>query len=313
MTERIGLRSTAGNYSDYRSERARAESALADSYVRQQREVARIERDVRAIASHGQQTERETTNDYVRGRAKKVARTAKVRERKLERLLNSEEKIDKPERRWGLSLDFANDAETGRDVIKLDNVSVRFGDRTVLQGVNLHVQSGERVALTGANGSGKSTLIDVICGRLAASSGEVALGTGVQLGLYAQEQELVDLARSPLEQVRAVGPGDESDARTFLHRFLFTEANVNRPAGQLSYGERARLSLALLVRAGANVLVLDEPLNHLDLEARERFEGGAGAIRGNSVDRAARPIRDRADRDADRRAEGRQTGRLGVH
>jgi ATP-binding cassette subfamily F protein 3 len=272
-----------GNYSDYLVQREREETAHLDAFTRQQREIGRIERDVRAVASHGQSTERETTNDYVRGRAKKVARTAKVRERKLERLLASEERLDKPERRWGLALDFALDGDTGRDVVSLHKLTVRFGERAILDEVDLQIRSKDRVALTGPNGAGKSTLINVVCGRLCPDAGTVTLGTGVKIGLYTQEQELVELDRSPLAQMRDSAPGEESDVRAFLHKFLFTGDNVNRPAGELSYGERARLSLALLVRRGANVLVLDEPLNHLDLDARERFEDALAQFDGTTI------------------------------
>jgi ATP-binding cassette subfamily F protein 3 len=126
--------------------------------------------------------------------------------------------------------------------------------------------------LTGANGAGKSTLLRVIAGTIEPSSGAFRLGAGVVPGIYAQEQETIDFTRSPLDQVRAVAPLAETDARSFLHLFLFGGEMVKRPAGFLSYGERARLQLALLVLRGANLLLLDEPLNHLDLTSRKRFE-----------------------------------------
>ena len=261
-----------GNYSAYIAAKQRAAEAQLDAFERQQREIQRIERDIRAVASHGQKTEGETTNDYIRGRAKKVARTAKVRERRLERVLDSSDRIEKPGKRWGLALELDAVKPSGRDVIIADRVILRFGERTILSGIDLHIRAGERVALVGPNGAGKSTLLRVLSGRMAPESGTVRLGAAVELGIYDQEQENVDLGRSALDQVRSASSGEESEIRTFLHRFLFTEDQVRRPAGELSYGERARLSLALLVRRGANVLLLDEPLNHLDLDARERFE-----------------------------------------
>jgi ATP-binding cassette subfamily F protein 3 len=91
-------------------------------------------------------------------------------------------------------------------------------------------------------------------------------------GRYAQEQETLARDQTMLEQTRAVVPMSETDARSFLHRFLFGGESVFQPVYSLSYGERARLSLALLVLQGANFLLLDEPLNHLDLPSRERFE-----------------------------------------
>jgi ATP-binding cassette subfamily F protein 3 len=266
------LTAYTGNYSDYIAAKRRADEAHAEAYERQQNEIARIERDVRAVASHAAKTENETTNDYLRGRSKKVARTAKVRERKLERLLKSTERINKPVRRWGLALELDASGETGRDVIVAEDLSLSFGDRVLFQDLSLHVRARERVALTGPNGAGKSSLLRVITGQLAPTHGSIRLGAAVRPGVYSQEQENVALHLSAFEQVRDSAPGEESEARAFLHKFLFTGENVLRPAGELSYGERARLSLALLVRRGANLLLLDEPLNHLDLPSRERFE-----------------------------------------
>jgi ATP-binding cassette subfamily F protein 3 len=109
------------------------------------------------------------------------------------------------------------------------------------------------------------------------------LGTGVRPGYFSQEQDTVSMIQSPLAQIRAVALGDEGEARGFLHKFLFTSENVLRPAGELSYGERARLALALLVRRGANLLLLDEPLNHLDLTSREQFEEALYAFEGTTL------------------------------
>jgi ATP-binding cassette subfamily F protein 3 len=266
------LTSYPGTYADYAAAKRRASVAEADAYARQQRRIAEIERDVRAVASHAQRTERATQHDFLRGRAKKVARTAKVRERKLERLLLSEERIEKPERRWEMALDFGDRTDGSRDVATVTDVHVAFGDRAVLRGVDLRVRFGDRIALTGPNGGGKSTLLRLLAGELAPSRGTVRLGPDVVVGRYAQEQETVDSERTVLEQARAVAPLSETDARSFLHRYLFGGETVFRRASDLSYGERARLALALLVLRGATFLLLDEPLNHLDLPSREGFE-----------------------------------------
>ncbi len=269
-----------GAYSDYLAAKGAAAAAHADAYTRQQREIARVERDIRAVASHAGTTERATQHDFLRARAKKVARTAKVRERKLEKLLASEERIDKPERRWGLALEFAERDESGRDVAVAENASVELSGRPILRDIDLHVRFGERVAITGPNGGGKTTLLRLLLGEVAPSAGRVRLGAGVVPGRYAQEQETVDPRLTVLDQARTVAPLSETDARSFLHRFLFGGEAVFRRAADLSYGERARLALALLVLRGANFLLLDEPLNHLDLPSRERFEEALAGFGG---------------------------------
>ena len=147
----------------------------------------------------------------------------------------------------------------------------------------------ERVALLGANGSGKTTLLRTLAGTLAPLGGSLRRSPAAVVGYLAQEQELLDPAASALATIRDAGAGAETEARSFLHLFLFTGDDALRPVAELSYGERARLSLALLVARGATVLLLDEPLNHLDIDSRERFESAldqfAGAVVVVSHDR----------------------------
>jgi ATP-binding cassette subfamily F protein 3 len=96
----------------------------------------------------------------------------------------------------------------------------------------------------------------------------------------AQEQELLDPALTALETIQRAAPLGETEVRSFLHYFLFSGDDPIRPVGQLSYGERARLSLARLVAQGCNLLLLDEPLNHLDIPSRARFEQALAAFDG---------------------------------
>lgn len=147
-----------------------------------------------------------------------------------------------------------------------------FGYRRLLSGVSLVVNDRERVALVGPNGSGKSTLLRTIVGELKPIAGEVRLGAWISAGYFPQGQEGLPLDSTPLELAQQAAELEETAARTFVHRFLFAGEDVHKPARGLSYGERARLILALLVLGGASLLVLDEPLNHLDLPSREAFE-----------------------------------------
>jgi ATP-binding cassette subfamily F protein 3 len=159
-------------------------------------------------------------------------------------------------------------------------VGHRFDGRFLFRDVNLQLQRGERVALVGANGSGKTTLLQIVAGECAPAEGSVRLGTNVHLGYYSQEQEGLNDAATPFEEIRAVAPLSETQARSFLHYFLFAGDDVFVPVGNLSYGERARLALAKLVLGGCNFLLLDEPINHLDIPSREGFERALSAFEG---------------------------------
>jgi ATP-binding cassette subfamily F protein 3 len=272
-----------GNYSDFAEAKRHEDEEAELAWNRQQAEVTRIKRDIRAAETKARTIESSTIDYAVRKKAAKIARPAVVRKRKLERMLGDEDAAEKPVRRWGMALDFAEGASGARDVVQMKNVNVSLGGQSVLGDVDLHVRHGDRVALLGPNGSGKTTLMRVMTGELVPDSGRVRIGSGVRVGYFAQEQQTLALESTVLEQASAVAAMTESDLRTFLHKFLFGGDTVHRRVGDLSYGERARLMLALLVLKETTLLLLDEPLNHLDIEAREEFEQALAQFSGTTI------------------------------
>jgi ATP-binding cassette subfamily F protein 3 len=126
----------------------------------------------------------------------------------------------------------------------------------------------------------QTSLVRTNIGLLPPLAGKVRLGAGVKLGYMAQEQETLDPSLDALTTIRMLAPLSETAARHFLHQFLFTGDEVFTPVGRLSYGERARLYLAGLVAQGHNFLLLDEPINHLDIPSRARFEGALATFEG---------------------------------
>jgi ATP-binding cassette subfamily F protein 3 len=261
-----------GNYSAYVAARQHEEQEHAAAWARQQKEVRRVREDIRRLEHHAQTIEANTIDYAVRAKAAKIARPAVVRKARLERMLDSEEAIERPDQTWTMAIELKAGSHGARNVIDIDGAEVSLGGRRVLQGISLTVRIGDRVALVGPNGSGKSTLIKLIAGELRPRQGSVRIGANVRIGYFAQEQVSLDLEKTVLEQARSDASMSESDMRTFLHRFLFGGDVVHQLIGDLSYGERARLMLALLVLRGTNLLLLDEPLNHLDISARENFE-----------------------------------------
>ncbi|MBM3188513.1 MAG: ABC-F type ribosomal protection protein [Chloroflexi bacterium] len=269
-----------GNYSAYVSAKEREQEKHWQQYQDQQDEIARMKSEVRRLSGHAGRIERETIHYHYRKIAKKIARQAVVRQRRLQRLLDSEDLLDKPRQRWQMKLAFEGTPSSGQDVLVLEGLGKRFGDLRLFQEADLILRRGERVALIGPNGSGKTTLLRIIVGQELPSEGAVKIGANVQIGYLSQEQDNLDWESSPFETAQRAMALNETEARQFLHNFLFAGDDVFTPVGSLSYGERARLALGVLVLQGCNLLLLDEPINHLDIPSRERFEQALSTYEG---------------------------------
>jgi ATP-binding cassette subfamily F protein 3 len=178
-----------------------------------------------------------------------------------------------------MKLDFAAHFHQSKDVLVTEELSVGYG-QPLLTHLNLHIRAGQRIVLTGPNGAGKTTLIRTIAGKLEPICGNLKLGAAVKLGYMTQEQELLNPGLNALQTIQSVAAFNETEARNFLHYFLFKGDDALRITGELSFGERARLQLALLVAQGCTFLLLDEPINHLDIPSRARFEEALANFKG---------------------------------
>ncbi|HEY4688508.1 MAG TPA: ABC-F family ATP-binding cassette domain-containing protein [Anaerolineae bacterium] len=279
------LREYAGNYTAYLEQSLAERERQWQAYRQQQDEIRRLKQDIAHTFEQARSVERSTTprQPGVRRYAKKVANKAKAREKKLERYVESDERVEKPKLSWQMKVEFNRAPVSGQDVLRLENLSVGYGERILLRDISLTIRQGERVALIGPNGSGKSTLLKTIVGQISPLSGEVRVGASVRTGYFAQEQDTPDPRSTPLSSLRAVAPMNDTDARSFLHYFLFTGDQPLISNHRLSYGERARLMLALLVAQGCNFLLLDEPINHLDLPSRTQFEQALTNFKGTAL------------------------------
>ncbi len=294
--QRQGLHEYAGNYSDYFERRQAEIDQQWDTYHDQQAEIRRMKADIARTKAQAARTERAASSiriggpeykakgfkSYQQGIAKKVAKKAKSRQKKLERFLESDERVDRPRTSWQMKLEFHDPQHRSRDILLTEDLAIGYpGHPPLLTGLRLQVRGGERVALTGPNGCGKTTLLRTIAGKLDPLYGSARLGASVKLGYMTQEQENLDLDQSPLEIVQSAGLFNQTEARAFLHYFLFGGDDALRPCGGMSYGERSRLELALLVAQGCTFLLLDEPINHLDIPSRARFEQALGNFDGS--------------------------------
>jgi len=280
------VRQYAGNYSDYVEQELAEQVQRWQEYTDQQEEIARLHnaaRHLRGVAKFKRGGKADSRDKFSKGffanRGAGTVRRARHIERRVEHLL-TDERVEKPRPVWQMKLAFDETPASGKDVLVLEDLALGYDGRPLFSGVNLTLRLGERIALVGPNGSGKTTLLRGVVGQIVPLAGQIRLGTNVRVGYYSQEQEGLDDASNAFEEIRRVAPLGETDVRGFLHYFLFSGDDVFVPVGSLSFGERARLALAKLVAAGCNFLLLDEPINHLDIPSRERFEQGLAAFEG---------------------------------
>jgi ATP-binding cassette subfamily F protein 3 len=272
------MRSYPGNYTFYLEAKINEQERRWQDYSDQQSEIKRLHKaatQVRRQARFRVGGKGDSGDKFAKGffgnRSAGTIRRAKMLEQRLERL-RTEDKIDKPRAAWQMKLDFSEIPVSGRDVVTIEELSIGYGEFVLLSGLNLHARYGDRIALIGSNGAGKTTLVRTIAGFLPPLAGQVQIGVNVRTGYMAQEQENLDPNLDAFATIRKLAPFSETDTRAFLHQYLFGGDDVFIPVGQLSYGERARLSLACQVVQGCNLLLLDEPINHLDIPSRGRFE-----------------------------------------
>jgi ATP-binding cassette subfamily F protein uup len=176
-----------------------------------------------------------------------------------------------------VKLDVATGAPSGKLVAELTDVCKAFGDKIIVQNFNATILRGDKVGLIGPNGAGKTTLLKLILGELAPDSGQVRQGANLQVAYFDQMRNALDLDAT-LEDF--ISPGSEwieignkrQHVKSYLGDFLFSPARANSPVRSLSGGERNRLLLARLFARPANVLVLDEPTNDLDIDTLELLE-----------------------------------------
>ena len=250
------LRSYPGNFADY--ERRRDEQLAAEAVAN--RRFDRFWAQEEVWIRKGVEARR--TRDE--GRVQRLEQLRMQRAARRERLGEVKLRLDAGER-------------SGRLVAELDNVTKRYDGRPVVEGLSLRVMRGDRLGLIGPNGAGKSTLLKLVLGEVAPDSGTVRLGTNLQVAYFDQLRAQLDPARSVAATVSPgsdwveVG-GQRRHVIGYLGDFLFPAQRADSPVSMLSGGERNRLLLATLFARPANVLVLDEPTNDLDIESLELLE-----------------------------------------
>jgi ATPase subunit of ABC transporter with duplicated ATPase domains len=282
------VREYAGGWTDYVAQRDQARARQYEAHGRYAGERGRLEdrmRRQRAWSEEGVKKEKKRPKDPDKiGRAMRAERSeqqaSKVRatERAMERL----DVVEKPWEGWRLQLRLASGRGGGDVVAVLEDAVVRRGSFR-LGPVDLDVRRGDRLVVTGPNGGGKSTLIGALLGRIPLDSGAGRTGPSIVVGEIEQERTALSGAPRLLDAVMERAGLRAEEARTLLAKFSLDADRVERPADQLSPGERTRALMAVLAAREVTCLVLDEPTNHLDLEAIEQLEDALGDYEGTLI------------------------------
>jgi ATP-binding cassette subfamily F protein 3 len=254
----------SGNYDKYLAQKDMRRTQLEAAYKNQRERIEQLEAFINRFR-------------YQATKAKQV----QSRIKELEKI----ERIEIPPDERTIHFSFPQPKPSGRQVVEAKDLAKSYGEKQVLRNVNFFIERGDRVALVGVNGAGKSTLIKLLTGVEPATGGELKLGHNVEVDYFAQDQyKVLDPNARMLDDIADLSPrSTQTELRSLLGSFLFSDDDVFKTLGVLSGGERNRYALARMLLHPSNFLLLDEPTNHLDIRAKDVLLESLSKFQGTVV------------------------------
>lgn len=241
-----------GNYSQYVKERELMDSQQEAAYEKQQEKIKKEE-------------------EFIQKNLVRASTTKRAQSRR--KVLDKMERIKPPKHKQKVRINFTSDRPSGKEVLIAKDLTIGYPDKTMVSDIDFQVNKNDRVAIIGPNGIGKSTLLKTIMKKLEPKDGSIKYGASLDIGYYDQELQSLDPSKTVLDTIwdrHKTMP--EKEVRSILASFLFTAEDIDKTVGQLSGGQKARLTLTVLSLEKDNFLLMDEPTNHLDIEAKEVLE-----------------------------------------
>lgn len=241
-----------GNYSQYVKERELMDSQQEAAYEKQQEKIKKEE-------------------EFIQKNLVRASTTKRAQSRR--KVLDKMERIKPPKHKQKVRINFTSERPSGKEVLIAKDLTIGYPDKVMVSDIDFQVNKNDRVAIIGPNGIGKSTLLKTIMKKLEPKGGSIKYGASLDIGYYDQELQSLDPSKTVLDTIwdrHKTMP--EKDVRSILASFLFTAEDIDKTVGQLSGGQKARLTLTVLSLEKDNFLLMDEPTNHLDIEAKEVLE-----------------------------------------
>ena len=265
---------TNGGYTKFLKENKFRKEKEEQDYINQQNEINRLEEAAKKLRAFGRIGDNE--NFFKR---------AKAIEGRIEKM----DTLDRPKEAQKINLDFSVRGKAGNDIIKFKGLTIGFGNKIILDDLDFNLYHSDRICIIGKNGAGKSTLIHTLMDAVSDKeipgyiSGDIKVGGNISIGYIPQEIHFDNEEESVIDNFREAFSGEETRLRSTLVHFGFMGDTIFKPIGKLSGGEKVRLLLAKIIQTKCNILIFDEPTNHIDAETRNTLENALLEYKGTII------------------------------